>query len=94
MKSGNCSICGKEIWIKKRANSKQVKCEDCKCKNKKNPNPCKYCGQLPCKKPDICKRHKMFPILAEYFGFDESKVGTIEIYEEFNKVKNLLIEDY
>lgn len=44
LKQGNCSVCGKDMWIKKCANSKQVKCDDCR--KTKRPNKIKkekYC---------------------------------------------------
>lgn len=91
LKKGNCRICGKEIWVKKRADIHKIKCDKCK---RIERQTCKYCGQLPCKRPDICKKHQTFPALAKYFGFDVDKIGTIEIYEEFDRVKNMLIEDY
>lgn len=84
-----CVICGKEIEVKKRAGTKNCKCDICK-KIKK----CKYCGETICKRPDICKLHQLFPTLIKYFGFDESKIGTIHVYEEFDRIKNLLFEDY
>jgi len=44
LKQGNCSVCGKEMWIKKRANNKQVKCDDCrKTKKLNNVKKEKYC---------------------------------------------------
>jgi len=90
LKQGSCSVCGKELWIKKCASSKQVKCDDCRPKN-----TCKYCGQTkPCKRPDVCKKYQIFPALIKYFGFDKNKIGTIDVYEEFDRVKNLLVEDY
>lgn len=91
LKQGNCRICGKEMWVKKRTDTKKIKCDECK---KIEKQTCKYCGQSPCKRPDICKKHKSFDALAKYFGFDKNKLGTIEIYEEFDRIKNLLIEDY
>lgn len=90
LKKSLCIDCGKEIWIKKNASTKKSKCTGCK-----NKKICKICGQeIPCKRPDICRKYKIFPNLQKYFGFDTSKIGTIEIYEEFDRVKNMLIEDY
>lgn len=94
-KVANCIECGKEIEINKRASIKTCKCEECKNRCKRvEKKACKWCGQSPCKRPDVCKRHRMFSIFEEYFGFDTSKIGTIDIYEEFDRVKNVLIEDY
>lgn len=55
---------------------------------------CKTCGLEKCEKPEICKHYNLIPGLIKYFGFDENKIGTIEFYEEFDRIKNMLIEDY
>lgn len=89
-KKAECVDCGKEIWIKKRASPKTCKCVDCK-----KRSFCKVCGQeKPCLRPDVCRKWRIFPTLAKYFGFDMSKKGTIDIYEEFDRVKNIVYEDY
>lgn len=100
-----CAECGKEIEVNKRASPKYTKCNDCKIqieyksedgrKKVKKRRICKVCGQeKPCPRPDVCKKYRLFPKLAEHFGFDLSKKGTIDIYKEFDRVKNLLVEDY
>lgn len=61
---------------------------------KNKPKKCKYCGQTPCKRVDICKKYQLLPALIKYFGFDKSTIGSIEIYEEFDRVRNMLEEDY
>jgi hypothetical protein len=57
---------------------------------------CKYCGseKNKCKVFEVCKKYRIFPTLIKYFGFDESKIGTKQIYEEYYRIRNLLIEDY
>lgn len=57
---------------------------------------CLYCGSIKgqCKRPDICKKHQIFPTLEKYFGFDKSVIGTEKLYQEFERVVNLLKEDY
>jgi len=57
---------------------------------------CKVCGSINsnCLRNDICKKYQIFPALVKYFGFDKSKIGTVEVYEEFERIKNLLVEDY
>lgn len=91
-----CYICGKDIEVNKRSSPTQVKCDICKSKNNpKKPKFCKVCGQIkPCLRPDICKKNQIIPTLVKYFGFNEDKIGTIEVYKEFDRIKNLLIEDY
>ncbi|MFA5754203.1 MAG: hypothetical protein WC905_02470 [Patescibacteria group bacterium] len=55
---------------------------------------CKICGQSICQRSDICKKRQTFKKLSKYFGFDLSKIGTILVYEEFDRVVNLLKEEY
>lgn len=56
---------------------------------------CKYCGDEICKRPDICKKIKnKNNIFVKYFGFNKNLIGTIEIYNEFDKIVNKLKEDY
>lgn len=86
----HCITCNKEIEVDKRASDKLCKCDECKNKRKK----CKYCGQLKCLRKDICKKYQLLPALIKYFGFNKSVIGTIKIYEEFERIKNMLIEDY
>lgn len=61
----------------------------------KNRKLC-WCGNIKklCKRPDICKKHQIFPTLEKYFGFDKSVIGTEKLYQEFERVVNLLKEDY
>lgn len=66
-------------------------------KNKKENKlkVCKFCGQEHCEKIDACSYQsvKWFKQL-ECFGFDLTKIGTIEIHKEYNKVKELLYKEY
>jgi len=91
VKNVKCIKCGSEVSVGKRTNPKKVICKKCvKIKF------CKYCGaeKGKCKRPDICKKYQIFPSLIKYFGFNEKVIGTEQLYEEFERVKNLLIEDY
>lgn len=58
---------------------------------------CKICGAIKgeCKHPEICE-HRVKSWWENFipFGLDISKLGTEEIYNELNKVKNLLYEEY
>lgn len=58
-----------------------------------NPKKCKYCGQEICPHPEICKKYQVFKSLIK-FGFDYSKVGTIDMIEEYNRVKNIIYNFY
>ncbi|MFA5150720.1 MAG: hypothetical protein WC433_07475 [Candidatus Omnitrophota bacterium] len=96
-----CAVCGKEILVEKRSNPKKCKCDICRSYyinsdgiRKKNNKICKVCGQLICIRKDICNKRLLIPALIKYFGLDKTKLGTIKIYEEFDRIKNMLIEDY
>lgn len=56
---------------------------------------CKYCGSEKgkCLNPDICKKYRIFKSL-EKFGFDKRKIGCKELYDEYNRIKKLLMEEY
>ena len=83
-----CKICGKKITVGKCSTNDNFSCDECK-----KPK-CKICGQQICKRKDICKKHRIFPSLIKYFGFDKNKIGTVEVYEEFERIKNLVFEEY
>jgi hypothetical protein len=103
-KIGKCVSCGKSITVNIRADLNKIKCVDCYKKQQAKYNSryilkneifiCKYCGQEKCPRPDICRKHKIFPALVKYFGFNKSKIGTIGLYEEFDRIRNKLIEEY
>lgn len=103
MKNATCIDCGKEILINNRASILNCRCEDCK----KNHHPqshykiCKICGSAYYKyehgcKNDFCKNHSIQQIrtLIKYFGFDESKLGTNKVEQEFNRVRDKLCDLY
>lgn len=87
-KGAICIKCGKKISINFRISLQNAKCNEC------GKKICRYCGQKKCLRPDICKRPQFINMLIKNFGFNESKIGTIEIYEEFDKIKNLLEKEY
>ena len=99
-KHGHCMSCGIPILVSIRTNLKRCKCDKCRTRiSKKKPKSkkkqfCKYCGEDVCKREDVCKKYRIFPTLIKYFGFDSSVVGSTLIYEEFDRIKNVLIEDY
>lgn len=81
----NCIECGKELQVDKRA--PKCKCVECKAKK------CKFCGQLKCLKPEICKKYRILKTLIR-IGFDENKIGSLKLYEEYERIKNILKEEY
>jgi len=86
-----CAKCNQEIKVNLRA-SKKTLCKNCKKDRRKQI--CKICGQLIHPRPDICRKHQLFFRLIKYHGFDKSKIGTIGVYEEFDRIRNKLIEEY
>ena len=105
-KEAKCIDCGKLIYIGKRASNKKCRCEEC---NKQHINKriiennfkkCSICGQLynphnGCQN-DFCKCHnqQQFKSLIKYFGFDKTKLGTLEVENEFNRIKDNLYKLY
>ena len=55
---------------------------------------CKVCGQEKCTIKSICKRYRLFPTLSKYFGFNLKLIGSVKIYSEFERIRNILIKDY
>ena len=99
LKEAKCIDCGKIIYVGKRASNKKCRCEEC---NKiHNQITCPICGSIydpksgGCKN-NFCKHHniKQFKIFIKYFGFDETKLGTSEVENEFNRIRNNLINLY
>lgn len=77
--------------LKKYGDKKHVVKE----KRIKKRKVCKQCGCYigECLHPEICKKHRIFKSLAK-FGFDLSTIGTLKVYDEFNRVKKILEEEY
>lgn len=97
LKEAKCINCGKIIYIDKRASLKTCKCKECSKKQFK----CNICGRIyneddhHCKN-EFCQKHtyKQFKSLIKYFGFNETKLGTFEVEDEFNKIKNTIYDLY
>lgn len=55
---------------------------------------CKICGKFGCTK--CSKKYQItgFKKLIKYFGFDESKLGTPEVWDEYNRIRDMLIDLY
>ena len=96
-----CESCGKEIKVP--INSPSKKCFDCKIKEETyftNSLKCPICGRIR----DINKHcnnsfcnnhsHQQFRSLIKYFGFDKTKLGTIDVENEYNRIRNILFDLY
>ena len=110
LKEARCINCGKLIYINKRASIYNCKCNDCtsnlktikKLKDQKYDRyiKCPICGQkhliyMSCNN-DFCTKHnyQQFRSLIKYFGFDKTKYGTIEVENEFTRIRNILYNLY
>jgi len=85
-----CKVCGKAIEVNKHVSSKT--CEDCK--KLKHRKICKICGQEKCPRPNICRKKVFFKTLYRYFNFDRKTLGSIFVYSEFDRIKNMLYKEY
>ena len=55
---------------------------------------CRICGNTLCSRPEICSKRKLFPTLSKYFGFNMNLVGSIKIYDEWDRIRSILDNDY
>lgn len=96
-KAAKCIICGKDIFINKRASISKCKCKDCQNLTFKK---CKICGhtfigtknQQFCS--DICKNISKQKIALTHFGFNNATIGTQDVFNEYNNIKNILYKLY
>lgn len=98
-----CNCCGKKILVKKHSSKSTRLCDECKQNvNTTNytTNTCKICGRRLIKRKkcenDFCKKHSLKQIrtLIKYFGFNELYVGTKDVEQEFNRVRQILYSLY
>jgi len=96
-----CENCGKEFKVP--INSPLKKCFECRIKeetNFTNSLKCPICGKIrdinkQCNN-EFCNKHshQQFRSLIKYFGFDKTKLGTCEVENEYNRVRNILFDLY
>ena len=100
-----CSKCGKKKLVNKRSKTDWT-CNECKPKDTK----CLICGSMYNKKYDkhcineqcsnfrngTTEKHKYMCLMSfvKYFGFDKSTIGTINVFDEIEKLKQKLIDLY
>ena len=103
IKETKCIDCGKIIYVNKRISDTFCRCEECKSKQKNDIiKKCKICGSLYSKNIDhicqnnFCQHHNIqqFKTLIKYFGFDQNKLGTLDVENEFNRIRDLLYDLY
>lgn len=91
--SHTCTFCNKEFVADIRHADV---CEDCHRVHNKSKIRCNICGQLNCAN-DFCKSgNKLTQIktLIKYFTFNRELLGTKFVFEEWNRVKNMLSSLY
>ena len=102
-KEAKCIDCGKIIYIGLRASTNNCRCEKCKNLHHKPSDikKCKICGRTYYKyeggcSNEFCKKHglEQFKTLIKYFTFDKNKLGTLEVENEFYRIRNLLYDLY
>lgn len=98
-----CIDCGQYAYVNKRTDTSKCRCKECKEKHitPSHIRKCSICGRTylyntgGCKNK-FCQTHNIqqFKSLIKYFTFDKTKLGTLEVEDEFNRVKNLLYDLY
>ena len=54
---------------------------------------CKKCGEEKCKRPNVCKS-KIIDTLILKFGFKKESIGNLSFYEEYDRIYQLLYDEY
>lgn len=72
-------------WVKGRSTSLFKK-------HKKKP--CKCCGCDTCNRPEVCKKKQTIQTLIKHCGFGQSTVGTLGVYDEYDRIVRQLHKDY
>lgn len=96
---GFCSIeCSKKRKAEKRIISRNNKPKPVKILKvkKEKIKICKICGSVNCTN-DFCKKgrkHQQIKNLIKYFTFDEKCFGTLDVFNEYERVKQMLYADY
>lgn len=58
------------------------------------PKVCPICGEISCDRKGICSHTKKFFENLAYFGFDMNCLGTKNVFNEYERIKNLLKKEY
>lgn len=103
-KTGLCN-CGQEVAVNIRASLKNIKCDSCKVledthkfENGKlvKKKICRVCGNTEkCADKSVCKRVLLMKnCLHKYFGFRLECIGTPDVYKEFYRIKEIILDLY
>lgn len=100
LKNVHCSDCGNIIVKPLHSRLIGCYCDSCKEKRylklqKSSLKKCRICGNINCKN-EFCKGQKYTILmnLVKYFEFDKTKIGTNEVFEEFNRIRDILYNMY
>lgn len=110
LKDSLCKKCNKPIKVKMYASNKSfceecreksIKIEKINSSKSLNPKSiivnnticCNLCGQEKCIDEYICSKYRIINSLKR-LGFDDNKLGSLYYYEEYNRIRNLMIEEY
>lgn len=106
LKVYKCKNCGKEFTSMhvRNINSAVYCSEECaeKCSYEDNKvldfthKVCNICGTINCTN-EFCKDKSILHRinnLIKHFGFDKNKLGTIEVFDEWNRIKNIVEDMY
>lgn len=94
LKETKCIECGKIIYVGKRSRLNNCRCENCK-----TLKICPICGRHyngdKCTN-EFCNKHNIqqFNSLIKYFGFNKDKLGTVEVEDEFIRIREILYDLY
>ena len=99
-KQFTCQQCGNIFMGSIHLSKNNITCPDCKQKiekekiiKAKSNKICKICGAINCTN-DFCKhpsgRLRQIESLIKFFGFDKNKLGTKDVFVEYNRIKNEL----
>jgi hypothetical protein len=60
-----------------------------------NPGCCSICGEYHCTN-EFCKNHNFQQLMGfvKYLGLNPQTIGTIKIFEEFNRIRNMIYDLY
>ena len=63
-------------------------------KQSKTSNICKICGHEVCNEHNLCKAISVRLRTLKKLGFDESKIGTDDVFDELERIKHIFIDLY
>jgi hypothetical protein len=91
----NCTGCKKTIEVSVFCSEKRCLCEECRQKYTWKGSTCKICGANNCNREHFfCQHPGKRNLLIKMFGFDKSKLNSLEALKEFDKIKEVIEYKY